>query len=113
MLQELVPKAYCNLIIDAINMNKADPSSVSHDRIVQALPNLIEVDEKWSIVLPSLYSTLFNHSIFWTPRKNGTWVTIEDTIFDCMKETDEAKSAIIQVLISGNISVVKVSDQFG
>ena len=90
-------------------MNKADPSLVSHERISQALPNLIEVDEKWSVVLPSLYSILFNHAIFWTPCKNGTWVKIDDAIFDCMKETDDTKTAIIQVLLSGDISVVKVS----
>ena len=72
------------------------------------MPNLIEVDEKWSVVLPFLYSTLFNHAIFWTPRNNGSWVNIKDAIFDCMKETEDTKSMISEVLISGNVSVVKV-----
>ncbi len=90
----------------------------------KALPNLLDVDEKWQCVLHPLYSKLFTSPIFWTPLSaqrsagflsaqrsagtEGSWVTVQEAIFDCMKETQETCQVVTEALLASQVSVVKV-----
>ena len=47
LLKELVPKAYCTLIIDAINMNKSNPLFLKQERIVQVIYVVHRYENFW------------------------------------------------------------------
>ena len=103
LLEELLPKAYFNLIRDAIVMNQMN--DLHQDHIINSLPNRSVVNEKWCGIIEPLFKALFDIPMFYTKSCNGKWLKGEDCWFDCYLQT-EYDSIITSFLNDANKPIV-------
>ena len=109
LLTELVPQSYVYLLLHAISLSRPhSPHHVTPELIYAAFPNLVVVDEKWQIVLQSMYKYLFHKAIFHTPNKGGSWVRIEESVFNCIHEDKFTEEIVCNLLLKCQINVVTV-----
>ena len=121
LLQELLPKSYVSLMQSAIKMSKTNPDIITPVDVVSAIPNIMSVNEKWHLLLEPLFTELFQSPIFFTKavessqrygarnkQQVGRWIPLNECIFDCMRDRQEMKRIIKQVLVNAGVSVVDV-----
>ena len=105
LLQELLPKAYEQMIMKAIAGNKQKLIDAKY--IMKALPNMWLVNEKWQVIIPPLYESLLKKKIFYTESNEGKWLTAEQSWFDCvMHESAEMTAIIGNLLVLANAPLV-------
>ena len=104
LLEELLPKAYFNLIRDAIVMNQMN--DLHQDHIINSLPNRSVVNEKWCGIIEPLFKALFDIPMFYTKSCNGKWLKGEECWFDCYLHKTEYDSIITSFLNDANKPIV-------
>ncbi len=108
LLREVIPKCYMQLILQAIQLSEANKIMVKPFDIFSAMPNVIDVDEKWQLMMEPFYSELLCHKIFFTSCKGGKWIIANESVFDCLKETEEIAAIIKSVLLHGGVNIVEI-----
>ena len=109
LLTEVVPKAYVQLILRAIELSEERGNSQEMvEAIYKALPDMDQVDRKWEIVLAPFYTELLQHRVFFTPANGGNWIKVNDAIFNTLGDKDEAKNIVLKSMLGANRNVVSV-----
>jgi sacsin len=107
LLEELVPVSYTQLLLQAKELAMKD-NLVSPEDVYDAMPDLVNVDEKWQIILEPLFNKIFKHPVIHTRANGGQWISVEDVIFDCMKEDESTSNTVTEVLLRCDVNVAKV-----
>ena len=123
LLNELLPKCYVELILSAIDHCERLPKIFSPEHVLSAIPNLLSVSEKWKGALEPFFTALFQHKVFYTRAStdrspsygqshpqagSGRWVSLNECIFDCMREKKATKQTVKQVLLNAGVKVVEI-----
>ncbi|KAK3107893.1 hypothetical protein FSP39_024562 [Pinctada imbricata] len=80
MITEVLPTAYVNLMT-----NMVVTSHVQKGMIYKAMPDPEAVDKKWAILLPKLFSRLFEEPIFST--ESGQHINFSEAVFSIISTT--------------------------
>ena len=114
LLSQLVPLCYVELVLWAIRCNQSCSAMSVHD-VYAAVPDMEEVDQKWSIVLkPFFVRLLEQNAVFHTGLDGGKWIRINHAFFDCLTLTENraTRKQVLDVLQAANVPVVTVSNSF-
>ena len=88
LLTELIPTAYDMMVMFAIEHSKEH--CIDSGYVMRALPDESIVNEKWRVIVPILYETLLQKSVFFSQACRGKWLSAADSLFDCtVNESDE------------------------
>ena len=108
LISEVLPSSYAELLLQAIELSKKHPKALPVELVYASYPNLVEVNEKWLPLLPKLFAILFDHSVFHTAALGGRWLRVTECYFDCLKEDEKTKEAIVSVLLAADVPIVQV-----
>ena len=113
LLSQLVPLCYVELVLSAIRRNQSCSATLSVHDVYAAVPDLEEVDQKWSIVLKPFFVRLFErNAVFHTGLDAGKWIHVEQAVFDCLTEDAATTKQVVDVLLAANVPVVTVPIYF-
>lgn len=111
LLKESIPKAYTELILQAIRMHQSEMNAhINIATIYRAFPDFKKIDRKWEIIMIPLFSELLKHSVVHTAARGGEWVEPRDAIFNTMEEEDVIKMVALKVLGENNVRVALVPE---
>ena len=141
MLKEALPKAYTQMLLDAIRLHSTgkigeaglahkDPcgGEISVSDIYRAFPDFSRVDKKWECVLPIIFAELFKYPTVYTStpltrsigknpsglqlEEQGGWILPRDAVFNTLDPaTEEAYDVIRDVLAASRTVKVSSSSQ--
>lgn len=110
LLTEAIPQAYMALLLAAVWCVEQNQHQVLPQDIYAAMPNMVEVHEKWQVVLEPLFTRLLKKAIFYSSASGtgntGQWVRIQDAVFDCMRDRAELKLTVKSALRHAGVHVV-------
>ena len=115
LLSRLVPQCYVNLILSAIRYNQSSSTKLSVHDVYAAVPDMEEVDQKWSIVLkPFFVRLLEQHAVLHTDLDGGKWIRVNEAFFDCLTLTENraTRKQVVDVLLAANVPVVTVPSSY-
>ena len=109
MLTEALPMAYASLLVHAVESH-ADGSinGISISTIYKAFPDFSQVERKWAITLPPLYTEVFNHPVIYTSAEGGQWITARDAVFNNIETDTETLLVIMDLMCSGGVKIAEV-----
>ena len=109
LLSQLVPLCYVDLVLSAIRCIQSCSATLSVQDVYAAVPDLEEVDQKWSVILQPIFVRLFEQSaVFHTDLDGGKWLRVSQAVFDCLTEDAVTTKQVIDVLLAANVAVVTV-----
>lgn len=111
LLQELVPLAYLNVIMETIQWSMKNRFGLTAEHVMAAMPDVLQVEahQNWRVILEPLYSRLFNLKVFYSPGiKEAEWASVSDCVFDCLREKPDTCRVVRQVLLTAGMKVVKL-----
>ena len=110
MLKEVLPKAYSNMILNAIKLYSSEKSHVliSINDIYRAFPDFRKVDRQWGTILPVMYNELFQHKVVHAASNGGHWVEPRHAVFNTLEEQEKSSDVVIQILTAGNVNIANV-----
>ena len=113
LLSQLVPLCYVDLVLAAIRRNQSSSATLSVQDVYAAVPDLEEVDQKWSIVLKPFFVRLFEqNAVFHTGLGGGKWIHVDNAVFDCLTEDTATRKQVVDVMLAANVPVVTVPISF-
>ncbi|XP_015767806.1 PREDICTED: sacsin-like [Acropora digitifera] len=105
LLREAIPRAYAEMLLSAINEDAAIPEVA----IYNAWPDVDRIAQKWRGIEALLFQLLLENKVVYTKANGGSWVKIEDALFQCQPE-DELNELLMKVLLSVGVSAVAIPD---
>ena len=110
MMKEALPRAYISLILNAIRLQTSEEGHVSLSvaDVYRAFPDFHKVNRNWDIILPFMYSELFQHKVIHAASNGGHWVEPRSAIFNTLDKDEEASPVIIEILTIGGINIADV-----
>ena len=109
LLKEAIPKAYVELLLQAIDLQRSRSNvELSIRTIYRAVPDFDKIDRKWEIILIPIFSELFKHAIIHTAARGGEWVEPRDAIFNTLEEDSQTTAIILRVLSGSDARVAQV-----
>jgi hypothetical protein len=69
--------------------------------VYAALPDVTVVGERWRPVLQPLFSALFRGKLFHSAAPGVGWCSLQQAVFDCVRETPQIRETVIQVGVIG------------
>ena len=113
LLSQLVPLCYVDLVLSAIRCIQSCSATLSVQDVYAAVPDLEEVDQKWSVILQPIFVRLFEQSaVFHTDLDGGKWIRVNQAVFDCLTEDTATRKQVVDVLLAANVPVVTVPISF-
>ena len=108
LLNELIPKAYVNLVLQMVQWCMENTNGVSPEHILQVLPDIqqVEVLKIWLDVVEPFYEQLLKYKVFHS--KNGHWLLASECVLECLNDSDQARNAVEKVLLSLGVNVVRL-----
>ena len=107
LLNELIPSAYLELLLAAIDLQKTYPNYISVSDIYSAIPAQSQVNEKWQGILQPFYCTLFQKAVINTQNKSR-WKHINDVVLDYHIEDSEMRNVLNMCLLQCDVNVASV-----
>ena len=113
LLSQLIPLCYVDLLISAIRCTQSCSATLSVQDVYAAVPDLEEVDQKWSVILQPIFVRLFEqNAVFHTDLDGGKWINVNQAVFDCLTEDTATRKQVVDVLLAADVPVVTVPISF-
>ncbi|XP_068722037.1 sacsin-like [Montipora capricornis] len=106
LLEEAIPRAYVKMILEAI---KGKAANVPETAIYRAWPDVCSINQKWKGVEKSLFQHLLQENVVYTEANRGSWVKVEEAIFQRHTEHHQ-NDLLMKVLLSNGVSAVAIPE---
>ena len=106
LLEELLPKSYCEMLSHAIRENKGDITSVSVGDIYHAIPDVSHVSEKWSSIVNKILIEILKLPCLHSPRRGGEWLTINDSLVSPTCKDEKTQECLNKLLLDNDFPLV-------